>query len=103
MGAEPSKSQQHYSVELTDEACYSLADITSKRVVNHVLEVLSLLEGSPFLGRHYDPIYEAAKPDTDCRMLYCEFLGIYYHADEVEHVVIVMAIVDQRRNPLTRF
>lgn len=92
-----------FEVRLTDEAFYAYAALPTERVFAHVDNDLDPLAITPELGQVYDPAYDAAKPPFTCRVLYCEQYGIYYHVDETERAVIVFAIEDQRRNPLTRF
>ncbi len=92
-----------FEIEVTDEAFLSYASIPSERVFSHVEADIGLLGTTPFLGREYDPVYEAARPDFPCRVLYCEYYGIYYRVDEAIRRVIVFAIEDQRRNPANRF
>lgn len=90
-------------VILTDEAFYTFTALHPERLFEHVAHDLSLLETTPFLGREYDPAYEAARPPFACRVMFCEHLGIYYCVNEEERRVVVFAIEDQRRNPTERF
>lgn len=92
-----------WDVIVTDEAFYALAALSSNRLFEHVQHDLTLLETTPRLGRIYDPAYEAALPPFECRVMFCEHLGIYYRAHEEEQRVVVFAIEDQRRNPTERF
>lgn len=101
--ADKSEEQMPYNVTLTDEAFYAYASIPSEKVFQHVDSDLGLLETTPYLGRSYDPVYDVARPPFPCRILYCEYYGIYYRIDESKRAVIVFAIEDQRRNPENRF
>ena len=92
-----------YTVTMTDEAFYAYYALPSRRVVEHVKRNLRLLESSPDLGRVYDPAYEAKSPPSPCRVLYCGHYGIYYRVDDKAKTVTVIALEDQRRNPLDRF
>ncbi len=92
-----------FAVELTDEAFFSYVSIASERLFEHVDTDIGLLETNPYLGRVYDPVYDAARPDFPCRVLYCEHYGIYYRVDDKLHRIVVFAIEDQRRNPKSRF
>ncbi len=92
-----------FTVELTDEAFFSYVSIASERLFEHVDTDIGLLETNPYLGRIYDPVYDAARPDFTCRVFYCEHYGIYYRVDEKLHRIIVFAIEDQRRDPKNRF
>ena len=92
-----------YEVELTDEAFYAYATLSPERLFRHVDNELDLLRHFPELGEAYDPAYPASRPPFPCRVLYCEHLGIYYRIDEGSRKVIVIALEDQRRNPLNRF
>lgn len=92
-----------FSVALTDEAFYALAALPTDRLFLHVEQNLELLKTSPYLGREYDPVYEATRPPFPCRVLLCEHYGIYYRVYESDLRITVFAIVDQRRNPMERF
>ena len=92
-----------FEVVLTDEAFYAYVALPSERVFEHVGEDLALLEITPFMGVAYDPVYETKRPPFPCRVLYCEWYGLYYRVDEGARQVVVFAIEDQRRNPSQRF
>ena len=87
-------------IYLTKNTSASLPSASSFTRVDHDLD---LLRSFPELGKKYDPVYDAARPPFDCRVLYCEQYGIYYRVDDDSRRVVVFAIVDQRRNPKTRF
>ena len=65
--------------------------------------MLDILEGFPGVGRVYDPQYEAANLPDDARVAYADIYGIYYLIDEDKRAVIVLAIEDQRSDPMLRF
>lgn len=65
--------------------------------------MLDILEGFPGVGRVYDPQYEAANLPDDARVAYADIYGIYYLIDEAKRAVIVLAIEDQRSDPMLRF
>ena len=92
-----------YTVELTDEAFYAYATLTSERLFDHMGNSLGLLASCPELGQVYNPAYPTAMPDLPCRVLFCEHFGIYYRIDQEALLVRVLAIEDQRRDPATRF
>lgn len=92
-----------YRVELTDEAVYALAEITSERIYRRLRDFMGMLERFPFYGQEYDPYYASAFPPITCRVLYCGHVAVYYHVDEEREVVTVLAVEDQRRDPLHRF
>ena len=92
-----------YDIELTDEALYALASIPSDRIYTRVGDLIDMLAAFPRYGQVYDPYYRAAEPPVACRVLFCGSYGIYYHIDEDKRLVTVLAIEDERRNPLGRF
>lgn len=92
-----------HQVLITDEAFYSFVALPSERTFAHVQNSISLLANTPYLGRIYDPAYDAQRPPFECRVLYCESYGIYYAVDDGARTVTVFALEDQRRNPQARF
>lgn len=92
-----------YELLLTDEAFYAYASLPSDSLFARVDHDLDLLRSFPELGKKYDPEYDAALPPFDCGVLYCGQYGIYCRVDDDSRRVVVFAIVDQRRNPKTRF
>lgn len=100
---EENEESASYEVLLTDEAYLAYVALTSDRVFEHVTHSMELLEASPLLGQVYDPAYEAKRPPFSCRVLFCEHYGIYYLVDESELTIHIVAIEDQRRDPLNRF
>lgn len=91
------------TVVLTDEAFYAYSTLQPERLFQHVDHDLELLESFPDLGRTYDPVYPAAKLPSACRVLYCEHMGMYYRVDTTMRELTVLAIEDQRQDPLNRF
>ncbi|HJF65263.1 MAG TPA: hypothetical protein K8U77_03995 [Slackia equolifaciens] len=47
---------------LTDEAFYAFASLPTTHAFERVSHDLGLLETTPYLGRNYDPAYDAARP-----------------------------------------
>ena len=93
-----------HDVLLTPEAEASYLKISAKADLKEVDSILDALGIAPGIGRTYDPLYEAAKPNIDGLLVaYAGHYGIYYVADEREARVMVLAIEDQRRNPMERF
>ncbi len=101
----PEGEREGFSCEvaLTDEAFYSYAAIPSEKAFARVGQDIGLLEHTPYLGRVYDPAYDASRPPFPCRVLYCGHYGIYYRVDEDAERVTVFAVVDQRRDLERRF
>lgn len=89
-------------VQLTDEAFYAYAALAEGPLLDDVDQALDNLALFPLLGREYDPVYEATLPPVPCRVLYVDWLGIYYRVTEGGDVV-VEALLDQHRDPLQRF
>lgn len=96
-------ARPRYEVQLTDEAFYAYSSLPGKRLFDRLDRDLELLETTPYIGREYDPAYDASRPPFPCRVLYCGCYGIYYRVYEESFRVVVFAIVDQRRDPLSRF
>lgn len=95
---------ERYEVQLADEALYAYATIPVPSWLEDVDGKLELLCLYPrFMGAPYDPVYEAAIPPEPCLVTYAGYYGIYYTVDDEAAVVQVVAIVDQRRDPTTRF
>lgn len=92
-----------YSIRLTDEAVYALSDIQSEALAERIGSMLGNLSKFPHYGSVYDPAYKSAKPPVACRVFYCGPYGVYYHVDEQNHVVAIIAIEDERRDPMGRF
>lgn len=92
-----------YSIQLTDEAVYGYADITSQDLCDRIDRLIEFLADHPYYGQVYDPYYEASRPPVPCRVFYCGHVGVYYHVNDPDRIITVLAMVDQRRNPLGRF
>lgn len=93
-----------YEVLLVPEAEAAYLAIASKADLAKVDSMLDVLDTVPGIGRAYDPLYEAARPNIDgLLVVHAGHLGIYYVVDENARKVVVLAIEDQRRNPLARF
>lgn len=92
------------AVVITDEAQMQLIAIPSKDDYAKVKNMLSVLGVIYAAGSLYDPAYKASRPPVDCRVVYAGHYGIYYMCEDKDaSPVVVFSIVDQRRNPLTRF
>lgn len=92
-----------YGVQMTDEAVYAYANISSDDVYRRVGELLNTLGTFPYYGQEYDPYYEAGQPPIPCRVMFCGRYGIYYHVNDESRTVTVLAIEDERRDPRKRF
>ena len=93
-----------YHVLISDRASEALSSIRSKADARAVARVIDLLDTVPYLGRVYDPLYDAAHPDFETRVAYAGHCGVYYEVIEGEQrEVHVLYIEDQRRDPLMRF
>lgn len=97
------ESVEPYEVRLTDEALYAYADIPSRGVRGRVGMLLDFLAMHPYYGQAYAPYYPSARPPVPCRIFFCDHYGVYYHVNEEAHIVTVITIEDERRNPLLRF
>ena len=92
-----------FTVQLTDEAIYALAEVKPDAVYRRIGEMLKVLASFPRYGEEYDPHYEAARPPVPCRVLFIAHYGVYYAIDEEARMVTVLAIEDSRRDPRGRF
>ena len=92
-----------FEVLLTDEALFSYSEIASTKIYTRKGFLIDFLALHPYYGEAYDPYYEAAVPPIPSRVFYCSHYGVYYHVNIKARTVAVLAIVDQRRNPLSRF
>lgn len=93
-----------YEVFLTAEAETTYMNIQSESDLRAVDSVLDVLDTMPGIGRVYDPLYEANKPAIDNLLVaFAGHFGIYYVTEEDTRRVFVLALEDQRRNPLQRF
>lgn len=103
MGSSAQDERVPFEVQLTDEAVYGLADVSPESVYRRVNDALDVLAAFPWYGSVYDPYYEAARPPAPCRVLFIGRYGLYYVIDEEKQTVTVLAIEDERRDPLGRF
>ncbi len=94
--------EELFEVQLTDEAVYAYSDIPSQDISSRIGFLLDFLAAHPQYGEEYDPYYETARPPIACRVFFCGKYGVYYHINESERLITVLAIEDQRRNPLNR-
>ena len=92
-----------YEVFMTQEAEEDYKRISRSSRFSRVDMMLDILEGFPGVGRVYDPQYEAADLPDNARVAYADIYGIYYLIDEAKRAVIVLAIEDQRSDPMLRF
>ena len=93
-----------YQVLISNRAFEALSSIRSKADARAVARIIDLLDTVPYLGRVYDPLYDATRPDFEARVVYAGHFGIYYEVIEDEQrEVHVLYIEDQRRDPLMRF
>ena len=97
------ESEARYDIEFADEAVYAYACIPSDEVYNRMGKLIDTLAVFPYFGQAYHPCYRAAEPPVACRVLFCGRYGIYYHVDDERRVVTVLAIEDERRDPMNRF
>ena len=95
--------EEAYEVLLADEATYSLAEIPSSKVYSRICALIDFLSYHPYYGEEYDPYYDASFPPIDCRVFFCARYGIYYHVFQDEREILVLAVEDTRKSPLSRF
>lgn len=88
-------------LSLTAEKALSM--IGSRADLKAVDSILQALGTTPRIGRVYDPLYEAAKPETPVLIAYAGHYGIYHDIDENDLQVNVVFIEDQRTDPMKRF
>lgn len=92
-----------YEVIVARRALDVIASIGSKADAAAVSRAIDLLDTVPWIGRSYDPLYEAARPDFDLLVVYAGHFGIYYQVDDEGLRVYVLFVEDQRADPLRRF
>lgn len=92
-----------YSVILAPTAEQALKAVDSKIDRMRIDRILRVLDTVPGIGRTYDPLYDAARPDGSVLVAYAGHYGIYYEASEKDRTVYVYYLEDQRRDPLARF
>jgi plasmid stabilization system protein ParE len=91
-----------FEVVFTETALQAYVAIPDWRIqrVDSTIDALGL---APWVGRVYDPVYEAARPPFEVRVVYADIYGIYYTVDEDASTVVIRFIEDQRMDPATRF
>ena len=92
-----------YEVIIAPTAFETMASIESKADRKRIDKVLRVLDTVPGIGRAYDPLYEAAKPEEPVLVAYAGHYGIYYDVSDEHDEVHIYYIEDQRRDPLSRF
>lgn len=97
------ESRKQYKVVLTDEAVYGYANVEGDREYARIGEIIDSLARFPYYGHEYDPYYRAALPPVPCRVFFCGRYGVYYTVDDDSATVTVLAVEDERRDPLGRF
>ncbi len=102
-GEDQCQEERCYNVALIYEAVQAYRAISSQADLASVNGMLDVLDTAPYIGRIYDPLYEAATPPFEVRVVYAGHYGIYYTLDEKAQQVNVYFIEDQRQNPLNRF
>ncbi|MEE1045590.1 MAG: type II toxin-antitoxin system RelE/ParE family toxin [Olegusella sp.] len=90
-----------WSIKLTGTASEAYLAIPDTRIrkVDDALDAIAIM---PEIGRIYDPVYEAARPPFEVRVVYASVYGIYYTVDEESGVVFIRYIEDQRMDPAGR-
>ena len=100
-------TEARYSVEFADEALITLRSLNAnaRRVAERIAHTIGLLRTTPFIGRVYDPDYEASIPPFECRRFVVSktTVELYYTVDEKARLVQIALIRDSRMNPMTRF
>lgn len=92
-----------YEVIVSPTALEAMANIASRADRARIDSVLCILDTVPGIGRTYDPLYEAAKPEEPVMVAYAGHYGIYHEVSDEREEVYVYYIEDQRRDPLSRF
>ena len=92
-----------FEVHMTNEAIYGLAVVVPQDVYDRISFLIGNLRAFPYYGGKYQPYYQAAMPDVATSIFYCGHYGVYYTVDEGRQAVIVLAVEDERMNPLGRF
>ena len=103
MGEPHEDGSKTYEVILSPTAIRAMANVRSLADRVKIDKVLCVLDTVPGIGRTYDPLYEAARPDEPVMVVYAGHYGIYYEASDELGEVHVYYIEDQRRDPLSRF
>lgn len=92
-----------YEIRLSDEAVYAYSEIPSKKIYDRIGFLIDFIGLHPYYGQPYEPYYRAATPPIPCRVFFCGHYGVYYNVDHESQTINVLAIEDERRNPLNRF
>lgn len=92
-----------YEVIVAPSALETITSIASKADRARIDRVLCILDTVPGIGRTYDPMYEASRPEEPVMVAYAGHYGIYYEISDERSEVYVYYIEDQRRDPLSRF
>ena len=92
-----------YEIMLADESVYAYSEIPSQKIYDRIGFLIEFLGSHPYYGEPYDPYYTSAMPPIACRVFFCAHYGIYYNVDVSNKTVNVLAIEDERKNPLKRF
>lgn len=92
-----------YEVVLSSDALFVYLNMPFSADADAVDAKLGLLARFPYLGRHYDPLYKAARPPFDLFVTLAGHYSIYYEVSEDTRTVSVAYLEDQRRNPANRF
>lgn len=92
-----------FEVRMTDEAVYGYSAVVPTSVYERVGFLIENLGTFPYYGGEYRPYYRAAMPDIATRVFYCGHYGVYYAVDDQQRIVTVLAVEDERMNPLGRF
>lgn len=102
-GSHEESCPKTYEVIISPSALKTMTRITSKADRARIDKVLCILDTVPGIGRTYDPLYEAAKPEEPVMVAYAGHYDIYYDVSDEYREVYVFSIEDQRRDPLSRF
>ncbi|WP_172135433.1 hypothetical protein [Adlercreutzia sp. ZJ473] len=84
-----------------NDALLALPDNAYARI-EHIVD---LLENFPYLGRPYNPTYDAALPPIECMQMLVSKTryALYYMIDEKAKEIIFFYLGDTRQDPLTMF
>lgn len=92
-----------YAILLSDEAVLGYSEVQPESVYERIGSIIDCLANHPYYGQYYDPYYESAFPPVPCRVFYCGGYGVYYHVNDPDRVITILAIESHWRNPLNRF
>lgn len=91
-----------WSVRVSPIARGSLLALPDKAFLE-ISDAIELLRKMPYIGREYEPAYEAARLPFSCRVTYAGNYGIYYTPDEPCQEIYIRFVEDQRMNLTQRF